>query len=321
MKRGKFLSVCALCLFCIFLNPLVSYAETILILRPIGPAFDDVQRGLQGNLDSSFTTKVCIKDKSFSIAELKVIIDSTKPRIVLLMDNTMIHLYKEYCKTNPIIPSVSLMAAMVSKEMAGMKDAEAISYEVPIVTSVVQLRTLLNMTNVNIGIIHREFLADFVKESREWCKKENIELTGYFVPSGNADYGPLLQKGLDYIASGKSKVNMLWVPNDIAFLKPDMIRNIWIPFSQKCNIPIIVGVDKLLSSDASFGTFAVLPDHESLGSQAAEMIGRIKDQGWHIDAKVIEPPISIFKIISNEKVSRYEKVNTKMLEQIDKSVK
>lgn len=301
----------------------VLWADNVLIIRSDGDAFREVSNSIINDIKDEFNVSEEIVDKVISIKKMKKLIEANNPDLVVLMNNKAVKSYKEYQQSlamaEPKIPSLSLMTALLSTQIKGMQNAAGISYEVPIVTSVVNLRSILGIEEVKIGVVYREFLKDFIDENAEYCKKENVSMVRGFVPTDNQNYRQLLQSGLDLFTSEKHRVNMIWVPNDPVFLDPETIRDVWLPFSEKHSIPIIVGVESMLKANVNFGTYAVLPDHIALGNQAAELIRDIRSSGWKVDFTIVEPPISIYQVMNPQKIQKRYNLESEKLD-VDKVI-
>jgi hypothetical protein len=314
--QQSFLFLLTLCIISLFAS------DNILIMRSEGDAFKEVATTITEDLSGSFTVTEEIIQKELPAKKVAKLIKTHSPKIVVLMNNSAVKSFKAYQKSLPdgaeIVPSLSLMTALLSAQMKGLKNATGISYEVPIVTSVVNLRALLGIENVKIGVVYREFLKPFITENAEYCKSENIKMVKAFVPSQNDNYKALLEKGLNALVSSKVGVNMIWVPNDPAFLKKDIIKDVWMPFSQANAIPIIVGVESMLSASVNFGTYAVLPDHIALGQQAVGLIYDIKDSDWKVDFTIVEPPISIYQVLNPKKIRAKYDLNEEQVQDVDK---
>ena len=63
-------------------------------------------------------------------------------------------------------------------------------------------------------------------------------------------------------------------------------------------MPVIVGVESLVQPEINFGTYAVIPDPEAMGEQAAGLIIDIRDQNWKSDGTVIYPAISMYSVLN-----------------------
>lgn len=298
--------------------------DLILVLRRDGKDFADALKGMNEELKADFDFKDKVIEKKTEVSEIRTEITSVKPKAIVLMDNSAITLYKKYqagLKANePIIPSVSIMGVFIKDAISDIKNACGISYEIPIVTSIVNLRAVLGSSMKKVGVIHREFLNDFVIKNREFCKMEGIEIIDITLPNKSNDYKKLLKDGLKTLFEEK-KVDVLWVPNDNAFLNIDIIQNVWVPAVKKEKKPVVVGVELLVNPKLEFGTFAVLPDHVALGSQAAEMIYDIMDNDWQCEEGQVDPPLAVFKIINLKQAKKNFNVADEKLKAVDKTMR
>jgi hypothetical protein len=81
----------------------------------------------------------------------------------------------------------------------------------------------------------------------------------------------------------------LWVLNDNGLLRQDQIVDGWKPALDLAQKPVVCGVTSLVNPAFGFGTLALVPDHESLGSQLASIILEAADSEWALDGKVRQP--------------------------------
>ena len=70
-----------------------------------------------------------------------------------------------------------------------------------------------------------------------------------------------------------------------------------------------------------FGTFAVIPDHKSLGMQAAEKVFDIMDNNWQVERSAIDPPTSVYKVMNFKQVKAWYGMREDQLKNVDKMVK
>jgi len=85
---------------------------------------------------------------------------------------------------------------------------------------------------------------------------------------------------------------VLWVLNDNRLLRDSAFLNeAWRPGIESLGVPVIVGAEPLMKS-VPIGTFAVLPDHLALGTQAANLILDLSDTGWPAAQHPVELPLS-----------------------------
>jgi len=114
----------------------------------------------------------------------------------------------------------------------GMKNTAGIFYEVPIVTSIVNLRNIMPRVRLEkIGVIHRSFSEQLVRINQDYCRKEHTELVPYLI-SDKGDIESELKKGLD-ILEKKENIDALWVLNDSILVNAQLLRSAWIPFARK----------------------------------------------------------------------------------------
>lgn len=321
-KIQLLMRILVLCVF-IFMTFNIRAQETLLIIRPEGNAFQEVVKGITDELEGELIVRQLTIDNTITNNSISAHIDSVSPKIVVLMDNRAINAYRKWQENLPdsaVIPSVACMASFLDKAAEGLKNSTGISYEVPIITSTINLRSIIPKQMTKVGVIHRAFLNDFVQENKKYCSREKIELVTWELPDKAKSYNLKLTKGLRALLK-KKRVDALLVLNDNVLLKPELLREVWIPLSNKYRKPVIVGVEVLVQPLLDFGTFAVLPDHANLAIQVAEKVLDIMDNDWNIDRKVIEPPLSVIKVVNLKRAKKYFGVEEKDLENIDKVLK
>lgn len=298
--------------------------DLILVIRRDGKDFEDALKGLTEELKVDFDFKDKKIEKKTGVSEIQAEIASVHPKTIVLMDNSAITLFKKYQaglkEGEAIIPSVSIMGVFIKDAIGEIKNASGISYEIPIVTSIVNLRSVLGSSMKKVGVIHREFLKDFIEKNRAFCKMEGIEIIDISLPNKSDDYKKLLKNSLKTLFEEKN-IDVLWVPNDNAFLNVENIQGVWIPAVKKEKKPVVVGVELLVNPKLDFGTFAVLPDHVALGSQAAEMIYDIRDNEWKCEERRVDPPLAVFKIINLQQAKKNFNVSDEKLKIVDKTLK
>lgn len=295
--------------------------DKLLILQHSGIHYESVYNSLQSEISNDFEIVKVVNDKEMSAKAIKKLLQKEKPKLLVLMNNNNIQSYKTYVKTQPkdaeIIPSISLMAAFIEKEIEGLPNSAGITYEIPIVTSVVNLRSMMSIPKVKLGIIYRDFLRSFIEKNTAYCKAEGIDVKTFYVPQGETRYKELLKIGLKELVK-KHGANTIWVPNDPVFLTKDIIQTVWKPFIEEYDVPVIVGVESFLLSEVNFGSFAVLPDHSAMGQQAANIVYSIQDNGWKSDNTLVEAPISIFKVLNFKRAKSH--IDTTEVPNVDKII-
>lgn len=314
MKNFATRVMIAVILSVLCLTSVVSAKESLLIIRTEGEDFKQAVRGLREQAEESFHINEMVIDRKTSKSEIAGKMNTVSPKIVVLMDNISVSLYKKYQKELPasaaIVPSVSVMASFMDLAVRGLKNAAGIFYEVPLVTSMVNLRTVSSsMSFDKAGVVHRGFMEPSVRINREYCAKEHIKLVAYQI-SDKGDIESELKNGLEGL---RENMDVLWVPNDNKIVNAKLLKSVWIPFARKFQKPIIVGVEVLVSPEFQFGTFGVIPDHIHLGAQAAGTVFEVRKNGWQVKGRKFEPPGSVYKIINYGQAERLFKVDKEKL--------
>jgi MerR family transcriptional regulator/heat shock protein HspR len=100
-------------------------------------------------------------------------------------------------------------------------------------------------------------------------------------------------------------IDALWVLNDNGLLRDgDFVQAAWRHEVDALGVPVVVGVPTLVSPDVHFGTFAVLPDLDALGVQAANILLDVAEGGWNASEHPIELPISTLTVVNMRQVRR-----------------
>jgi len=298
-------------------------AEKLIVLRYDNENFIQSLNGIKGEVEGEVEVIDKVWTKDLSSKDIKEWVEEYEPFCFVLMDNRSIKLYREYQLTLPDsvtpTPSICLMAVLVDQELKDLKNATGIGYEIPIITSIISLRKVLENPVDRVGVVHREIMNDLVVQNREYCQLEKIELLSRVIEPKTKNITKSLKKALDNLVK-EDKIEALWVLNDNKLLTSETISKVWVPFVKKHKIPVIVGIEVLVKPSINFGTFAVLPDHTALGVQAAEMIFTILDGDQASDIS-FEPPFSVYKVINAKQADKYFKIKSDGLENVDKVLK
>jgi hypothetical protein len=299
--------------------------EKIMVLRPEGAHFEETARGLRQELGGEFRCEERLMGPKETVSGLEEAIRKARPRALVLMDNEAVRLYagvqKQWRDSVPYPPSLALMAVRVDQAIQGLQRATGIFYEVPGVTIMVNLRSLLREPLLKVGVLYRPAMEGFVRENAKWCRSENIELILHAIPENGKDVSQAVKDGVKRLRK-RDKVDALWILNDNFFLTPEIIGNGWLPALERFRKPVVVGVENFVTSRIRFGTFAILPDHYGLGAQAAGMIVRLEEAGWNFDGdSAVQQPLAIQKILNLKVARRYSRINDDLLKEIDRVVR
>ncbi len=275
--------------------------QNLLLLRAEGEDFVEAKNSISYDLEYDFEIHDKVIDAETSVDDVKEIMNSVKPDVVILMNNTTISLYKEYQESlgalDSYVPSVSLMGILIGDAIDGLKNAYGVEYEIPIVTSSVKLRSLMADHDISkIGIVHQASFAQFISENKVYCDAEGIELHTVEITGERAERQ--LKNALEDLVE-EQNVDAIWVPLDNVIVNNGSLSGVWIPFQKENEMPVIVGVKVLASPQFHFGTFAVIPDHNGLGSQAASVVFDIMDNDWVVPENGgTQPPLSVRTVVN-----------------------
>jgi hypothetical protein len=316
---GRGMSTVAL-LAALFLTQEISSQPSVLVVRPEGSQFRDAVQGMVDDLGSEFSISELILDRQNR--SLDRALRHIKPFAVVLMDNSAITGYRNWLtgagdsSVSPP-PAIALMGILVGKAIAGMPNTEAISYEIPIVTSAVHLRSIINAPIKKIGVVHRSLMDDLIEQNRESCLRENFFIINKSLPDNSIFMRFKLKKALLDLLENE-QVDALWVPNDNILLSPSFLTMVWIPQVKKYRKPVIVGIEALAKPDLEFGTLAVLPDHVALGVQAVALLLDARENKWKVRSGAVEPSLSVYKVLNLRQARAWYKVPMDRCKVIDK---
>lgn len=269
----------------------------ILVVLPVTTETYDVWRGLRDELGDDYDIVTLHFDATTTPQGIGNAIAATHPRCVVLMNNPTVRAYEQWQHASTATgfpPTVVLMASFLSDLNGRIANAAGIAYEVPAITMFVNMRSFLDRPTRRIGVVYRQPLHTFIENQRTLAAIENIELVPFAV--GAHPSTRELDSALRRLRA--AKVDAIWVPNDNGlFATRDQLVHAWLPNLKAAKLPVAVGVRALVNAKVPFGTFAVVPDHEAMGVQAANMIVDLASSGWHADGKVALP-VSVKTILN-----------------------
>lgn len=293
-------------------------SKSILLLHPRGESFDEAQKGIRESLGPSYAVKELVFDKESGIGELVKSWKSCVPKVVVAMDNKGLALAKEARESlgDTVVPIVGLMGVRVDASLRNVPNSLGINYEIPAVTTLVNLRSILPGPIRKTGVVYRASMEDLFRRNAEFCKQEGIELVGVEVPDAS-DPKASLDKALKELL-GRGDIDALWVLNDNFFLNARLIVGSWQPGLAEWKHPVVVGIETLVKPAFKFGTFAVLPDNYALGAQAAGLVQEIEDAGWLVEESRVDQPLSVVKTLNLPGTRRCCGIEAGKLSEVDK---
>lgn len=278
--------------------PARSGAPTVLIAMPGSSIFVDVRKSLVSEVQKRFNIQTLIVGPQTTEKDLASAITTVAPACLVLMDNVTMNLYRQYQVANPTAtmpPAVLLMASFVEEMQARLRRATGIAYEVPGVIAFVNLRSVIRAPIVRVGAVYRPAFRKFVARQTALAAKEHIELISVSVP--NDVTAPELRDTLHDLAE-KSKVDAIWMLNDDALVRsPEFVDDAWRVELSEARLPLIVGVPNLVDPTFPLATLAVVPDHEALGLQAANLLFDLSESDWQVEHFPLEVPLSVRTVV------------------------
>ncbi|MBK8801358.1 MAG: hypothetical protein IPN71_04750 [Fibrobacteres bacterium] len=296
----------------------LAQTKPILVLRPAGPNFEETFKGIKEALGPTYAIDELVVGKDSEGDELTKKWSATKPKAVFALDNKSISLAKDVRGKlgDTAVPLVALMGVRVDAAIAGIPNAASVTYEIPAVTLVVNLRAVSTGKISKVGVIYRASMESFFLNNAQFCKGENVELVGHKV-ADDADPRSSLKDGLKSLTERKD-IDALAVFNDNFFLNAKLLKEVWLPTLSGWKRPVLVGVESLVKPELKFGTFAILPDHYALGAQAAGLLQEIEDAGWKVDGVRNDQPLSVIKVLNMRGMKSCCGVQEGKINEIDK---
>jgi hypothetical protein len=291
--------------------------DEVFIITANGSIFDQARNELVNELRDEFSVSISEINETATVEEISTLFNNNGfPKAVVLIGNNAIRLYLKYTslhkKQAEAIQVVTILALDVERAVSGIPNVNAVAYETPIVTALVNFRRVLNRPLGKVGVIYRKAYRELVEKHRRFCSKENIEIKGLEISDDGVKHKIEITEALKTLLK-KEPVDALWVANDNVLLKPELLGNVWLPALKKNKVPLVVGVEALVNPKLNFGTFAVIPDPVALGEQAAEIIFDLKSDDWNHSGITIHPAISTYSVLNIKKATEFtdlEKLKT-----------
>lgn len=298
--------------------------DKIVALHPAGAEFNEAFAAIKQDVDGELELIGKTINPKQKWENIRDDIRKENPAALVLMDNHALNLYREHvaaAKKNNVkpYPAVALMALQLPTITQDMSIV-GVSYEIPVVTSVVNLRAVSKTPIKKVGVLHRKSWEPFIAQNQEFCKTEQVELVAIAIDDKSKNIGRDINNGIKELMS-KHKVDALWVVSDNALLNNNTIAKNWIPAAKKAKMPVIVGVETLVQTKFELGSFAVLPDHSGLGSQVANMLFELMDNEWNIENTQIDQPLSVVKIINTTIAKKKSFLDEKGLSNMDREIR
>lgn len=294
----------------------------VLIAMPDSPAFRAVRAALVNEVKKEFDVITQLVGARTTAAELGDRVQRAQAASVVLMDNPTLKLYREYGShgrpASPLPPAVVVMSSFLEEISAQLQNVTGVAYEVPGVTAFVNLRSVVERPVNRVGVIHRPVFRQFIGRQKALAAKEKIELVALEVP---ADPTPGMVGAALRQLRTSGRVDALWVLNDNRLLRDAaFVETAWRQELAAFDAPVIVGVPTLVSREAHFGNFAVLPDLAGLGVQAGNVIFELSELDWRADELPVELPLSTLTVANIRQLQQSYGLREGARERIDRVI-
>jgi len=296
-------------------------AKTLLIAMPDSQDFLDARKGLVTEIEKDFNVSTFVVTPATTVNDLAAAVERSSPVCLVLMNNTTLALFQKYQarpgnRATP--PAVVLMTSFLEQASSRVKHITGIAYEVPAVTGFVHLRMVVKKRIDRIGVVYRPAFEHFVERQKALAAREGFEIIPMLVPA-DANAAQLRAALRDLCDRGK--VDALWLLNDNGLIHDGaFLTATWRPILQEMNLPLLVGVPNLVDPAEPFGTLSVVPDHPSLGLQAANLIFELADNNWNVADHPIELPLSVKTVVDVKQVRERFDLRPDALQHIDRAL-
>lgn len=289
---------------------------TVLVVMPVTAETHDVWKSLRDELNDDYDIVTLTFDATTTPDVIGRKIAEVAPKCVVLMNNPTVRAYSAWQKASKATafpPAVVLMASFLGDLKGQITNGTGIAYEVPAITMFTNMRSFLDYPTRRVGVVYRKPFHNFIENQGKLAAIEHIELVPFEI-SAHAS-AKELDKALHKLRD--AKVDAIWLPNDNGlFATHDHIVKAWLPNLKKDHLPVAVGVRALVNAKVPFGTFAVVPDHEAMGVQAANLILDLAAKNWQADGKVALP-ISVKTVLDVGQARQHFRLREDQLSHLD----
>ena len=300
--------------------PSLSFAERILILMPDLKPAQQIYGSLSDELAGEYEVEQFYVDSKTNLKSLADKITTFEPTAVVLMNNPTVGLYRRYQAAQPegteFPPAIAVMVSFLEKEIQGLQNATGIFFEIPSTTAFVNMRQISRNPIEKVGVLVRETFSDYIDAQAKLAAPEQFEIVTRKVREGSTIRD--IRLGLRQLIRDEG-VDALWVLNDNVLLTERTLVKGWLPETGRYleELPVIVGVELLASRDLRFGSYAVIPDLEALGVQAANLLFELEENDWQAGEWEPEMPLAVQQLLNLNTLSRNAVVESTQLEHIN----
>lgn len=294
--------------------------EAVLVLLPRSVHTQEVWESLNDELSESFDVVTRPVSDATTEDDLAREISAVGPRCIVLLGSGPMNLYQKYQRLHPgpFPPAVVVMASFFEELRPLFRNTTGIAYEIPGITTFVNLRSFIHRPVQRVGVIHRPLFAEYIRKQRDLAAVEHVDL----VPLEVSDEpGPSEIRRALVKLTRREQVDAIWVLNDNVLLEPELIAKAWLKVLHKHPVAVVVGVASLVDTRLNFGSFAMLPDHSALGVQTANLVFKLSEENWDASGTPVELPLSVLSVVDLPWTRRHFQFREEALDRIDRVVR
>jgi putative ABC transport system substrate-binding protein len=177
---------------------------------------------------------------------------------------------------------------------------------------------VINARVNRVGVVYRPAFQKFVDRQKALAAKERVTLVPVSVPNDVTAAG--LREALHKLSHG-GKVDAVWMLNDNGLVRDEeFIDEAWRAELSDAKLPLIVGVPNLVDPNSPLGALAVVPDHEALGLQAANLLFDLSDNNWRVEKHPVELPLSVKTVVDIKLVRANFGLRPDALKHVDRAL-
>lgn len=304
----------------LILNP--AYAnqdrESILILHSKSNEFKKLanllkEEWIYSDFKSSIAVHAIELSNDFDIATVAQSLAKNRRTMIIVIGNTAavqyIKVQRALAQHNRPQPPVLLFYCLYADELLKyLKNASAIRFEIPVVTSLVRLRQVLSDSLVNVGVVYRKWNKDFIERNAALAEQEGFQIHHIIVDEKDP-LTPQLNAGIHKLK--KLNVGAIWLTGDNELVNVETLAKSWIPRLKDHPISILTSLPNLAETPLGFANASVATEEKSLVLQVVDKVIDTIENDWTFNGATIVEPVSIdfhFNLsISEEKGIPFER--------------
>ncbi len=291
--------------------------DLVMMVMPIGTETQELRKALLEEVSEDLDL-VTVNSANLTVDGLARQLAQHAPQALVLVDNRNVKLYRRYQRNAPagtlFPPALVLMTSFAAESISGLQNVSAIGYEPAALTGMVAMRKVLDKPLKRMGVLYRRPLVDFVNKQEHLAWVESIEFER--IELGAAPTREEVEWAVDLLVEERD-IDVLWVLNDNVLLSREYLKEVWLPTLRHNHVPVLVGVEALVSPQLDFGSLAVIPNLELLGVQAANVLLDMADEDWQASSEVLQP-LSVKTVMNGPQVRKFFGLTVEGTRQIDR---